>query len=109
MDKKVKMNFNTRQDLSKPISTSGLRACPEELLNTEAPETAIDTIRNMKNAVSLPEMLSIREAVERTNLSYQYLRYLCIQNKVKHIRCGNKYKINSFSLAEYLNNPEEII
>lgn len=51
-----------------------------------------------------PYMMSILESVEVTNLSYEFLRFLCKSGKVKCIKTGNKYMINSESLADFLNN-----
>ncbi len=51
-----------------------------------------------------PYMGSIRETQEVTNLSYEFLRWLCKSGKVKCIKTGNKYMINYESLADFLNN-----
>ena len=60
---------------------------------------------NVPEGVKLPPyMASIREAQEVTNLSYEFLRFLCYSGKVKSIKTGNKYMINYESLADFLNN-----
>lgn len=51
----------------------------------------------------LPTMKPIKEMVELTGLSYTYLRNLCIQNKIIHIRTGKKYLINYDRFVDYLN------
>ena len=42
----------------------------------------------------IPEMVTLREAANRTHLSYDYLRKLCMTNAIAYIRVGNKYLIN---------------
>lgn len=51
----------------------------------------------------LPVMKSLKEMVELTGLSYTYLRNLCIQNEIIHIRAGKKYLINYDRFIDYLN------
>lgn len=101
---KPKLKMNIRQDLSKPYSADSLRTRPEDLMQAETPETGYKGSEIKKKAVNLPEMLSISEAMERTNLSYEYLRYLCYSKKVNHIKCGRKYMIDSGSLAEFIKS-----
>lgn len=54
----------------------------------------------------LPNMKSIKEMVELTGLSYSFLRQLCMQNKIVHIRSGKKYLINYDRFIDYLNIGE---
>ena len=51
----------------------------------------------------VPKMKTIREMAELTGLSYAYLRSLCLQNKIIHIRTGKKYLINYDKFIDYLN------
>lgn len=51
----------------------------------------------------MPRMLKIKEAAELTGLSYHFLRQLCLEGKVFHVKAGNRYFINADSLAAYLN------
>ena len=53
-----------------------------------------------------PVMITIKEASDMTKLSYDYIRKLCISNKIVHIRAGAKILINKQKLSEYLNNGE---
>ena len=54
--------------------------------------------------ISLPKMVSIREASKETGLTYCHLRSLCLTGRVACVRAGNtKWLINSASLAEYLS------
>lgn len=51
----------------------------------------------------MPKMLTLKQAAVETGLSYHFLRKLCINKKVYHIRSGNRYYINAESLEKYLN------
>lgn len=51
----------------------------------------------------MPRMITIKEAVLETGLSYDYLRNLCLENKIVYVKSGSKYFINADKLAEYLN------
>ena len=55
----------------------------------------------------MAKMVTIKEASERTNLSYYYLRKACLENKIAHIRAGNKFYINMDWLEKYLCNLGE--
>lgn len=56
-----------------------------------------------KRNYDIPEMVTIREASNRTGVSYDYLRKMCINNQIAYIRAGVKYLINFGKLVEYLN------
>lgn len=51
----------------------------------------------------MPRMLSIREAVIETGLTYNALRQLCMSGQIVHIRVGTKYLINMDRLEDFLN------
>ena len=56
------------------------------------------------NKISVPTMVTISKASEITGVSYDYLRKLCMNKKIVHIRAGKKYLINLEKLGEYLNS-----
>lgn len=56
--------------------------------------------------MNVPVMKTIKEASELTGVSYDYLRKLCLQKKIIHIRAGNKFLINMERLIDYLNQGE---
>lgn len=56
--------------------------------------------------MTVPTMLGLAEASEKIGLSYDYLRKLCLQNKIVHVRAGVRYFINLEKLIEYLNKGE---
>ena len=51
----------------------------------------------------VPTMLPIKEVSSRTGLRYEFLRQLCLNGEIVHIRTGNKYLINYEKFLEYLN------
>ncbi len=53
---------------------------------------------------TIPKMRTIKETAVITGLAYNYLRNLCLSNKIVYVRAGNKYLINVDKLIEYLNN-----
>lgn len=57
--------------------------------------------------MTVPRMVGITEASKQTGLSYDFLRKLCLQNKIVHVRAGVRYLINLEKLVEYLNQGEQ--
>lgn len=53
-----------------------------------------------------PRMLTIKQTVAETNLPYEFIRQLCLQNKIVYIKTGNKYLINLDKFIDYLNGEE---
>ena len=56
--------------------------------------------------MKVPTMIGIKEASERTGLSYDFLRKLCLQGKIVHVRAGSRFLINLEKLVLYLNGEE---
>lgn len=54
----------------------------------------------------IPEMITIKECSARTGVSYDWIRKLCLQNRIVHIRAGNKYLINFGKFVAYLNEGD---
>lgn len=52
----------------------------------------------------MPRMLPIKQAAQETGLSYNFIRQLCIQEKIVFVRSGNKYFINMQKFEEYLDS-----
>ena len=46
----------------------------------------------------------IKEEDPNTSITYNFIRCLCRDNKIKYVKCGNKILINYDYLIEYLNN-----
>ena len=105
--KEAKLRIPIKQDHSKPITADKLRALPSELEEAETPEKSISKLEHASLSTPLPELISISDAVRKTNLSYEYLRYLCYSKKVNNIRCGRKYMIDTESLAEFIKRGGE--
>lgn len=59
---------------------------------------------NVSNIHKLPRMIKLKQATEETGLSYHYLRKLCINGTLLHVRSGRCYYINADSLYDFLND-----
>lgn len=57
--------------------------------------------------MTIPTMVTIKAAAGQTGLSYEYIRKLCLQNKIVFVRTGTKYLINMEKLVEFLNQGEQ--
>lgn len=51
----------------------------------------------------IPEMITIKETASRTGLSYEFIRKLCINNEIIHVRTGKRYLVNFNRFIDYLN------
>ena len=52
---------------------------------------------------NIPRMRTIKDTAKETGLAYNYIRTLCLQNKIVYVKAGNKYLVNVDKLVEYLN------
>ena len=52
---------------------------------------------------NVPHMCTIKQTAKETGLAYNYIRNLCLQNKIVYVRAGNKYLVNVDKLIDYLN------
>ena len=50
-----------------------------------------------------PRMMTIKAAATETGLSQYFVRQLCLQKKIIHVRTGAKYLVNVDRLIDYLN------
>ena len=57
--------------------------------------------------MTVPRMVGITEASKQTGLSYDFIRKLCLQDKIVYVRAGVKFLINWDKLVEYLNQGEQ--
>lgn len=57
--------------------------------------------------MTIPTMLSIKEASIQTGVSYDAIRKLCLQRKIVFIKAGAKYLINMEKFIDYLNRGED--
>ena len=55
---------------------------------------------------NIPLMLTIHEAAKTFNLSQNYVRSLCLQDKIVYVKAGKKFLINANKLIEYLNQGD---
>ena len=59
-----------------------------------------------KNMREIPTMLTINQTAERVGLAKHFVRQLCLQNKICHVKAGNRYLINLERFIDYLNTGE---
>lgn len=57
--------------------------------------------------LKIPQMLTIKACAQKTGLSYDYIRKLCLQGKIVFVRAGNKYLVNLEKFIDYLNGQQE--
>ncbi len=56
--------------------------------------------------MTIPTMITNKEASSQTGLSYEYIRKLCLQGKIVHVRAGRKILVNMEKLVSFLNEGE---
>ena len=74
-----------------------------ELRQTVKEEQTKPAAQPAKDPDMVPVMLTLGQAREKTGLSYDFLRKLCLQGKIVFIKAGSKYLINQDALITYLN------
>lgn len=60
----------------------------------------------IKSDVCIPRMVPIQTLADESGISYKALWQMCKQNKIVHIKSGNKFLINVDKFVEYLNAGE---
>lgn len=60
----------------------------------------------IKSDVRIPRMVPIQTLADESGISYKALWQMCKQNKIVHIKSGNKFLINADKFVEYLNAGE---
>lgn len=73
------------------------------MANIETAVIHFNDVSQERVSLPVPTMLPIKVVAERTGLSYECLRQLCINGEIVHIRTGAKYLINWERLIDYLN------
>ena len=54
------------------------------------------------------EMVSIKEASQRSGISYDFILKMCINKQISYVRAGSKYLVNWRLFQEYLNKGAAI-
>lgn len=57
--------------------------------------------------MTIPTMVSIKEASRQTSISYEFIRQLIRERKIIYVRAGVKFLVNMESLVEYLSTGEQ--
>ena len=52
---------------------------------------------------NIPTMLTIKETAAKSGIAAHYIRQLCLQNKIVHVKCGRKNLVNYEKFVEFLN------
>lgn len=52
------------------------------------------------------QMVTLKEASNRTGISYDRLRKMCINGQIVYIKAGSKFLLNWEKLVDYLNTGE---
>ena len=89
----------------KPEYAEELEAIDQELaeLRQIIDQEHEERSKEMTEEIKIPKMLGLKQASEVSGLSYDFLRKLCLQGKITHVRAGCKYLVNMEKLADYLN------
>ncbi|MCX4298423.1 MAG: excisionase family DNA-binding protein [Lachnospiraceae bacterium] len=66
-----------------------------------------DTDNDMSKPLSAPRMRTIDEVSKLTGLSYTFIRKLCLNGKIVHVKTGRKYLVNLDKFYEYLNTGDK--
>ena len=56
--------------------------------------------------LSTPTMLTINQTADRIGLAKHFIRQLCLENKICHVKAGSKYLVNFEKLIDFLNTGE---
>ncbi|WP_315322203.1 hypothetical protein [Stomatobaculum longum] len=56
--------------------------------------------------VRIPRMVPLQTLADESGISYKALWQMCKQNKIVHIKSGNKFLVNVDKFVEYLNAGE---
>ena len=59
-------------------------------------------------ALKIPYMATIKECSQKTGMSYDHIRKLCLAGKIIYVKAGNKYLINMDRFIEFLNTGEKV-
>ena len=79
-----------------------LQAADREIMQLQEAEPEQYT----EDGDKIPTMVTIQEAANQTGLSYDYIRKMCIQNKIVYVKAGAKRLVNLDMLRRYLNRGE---
>ena len=63
--------------------------------------------RKENKQMTIPTMVSIKEASRQTGISYEFIRQLIRERKIIYVRAGVKFLVNMESLVEYLSTGEQ--
>ena len=62
--------------------------------------------RLFQHGDKIPAMVTVWEVANQTGLSYDYIRKICIQDKIVYVKAGAKRLVNLDILRRHLNRGE---
>lgn len=80
-----------------------LQAADREIMQLQQ---AAEPDQYTEDVDKIPTMVTIQEAADQTGLSYDYIRKMCIQDKIVYVKVGAKRLVNLDMLRRYLNRGE---
>lgn len=84
------------------MGTTGITRPYALIFNDKVPRENND----MSKPLKAPRMRTIDEVSKLTGLSYTFIRKLCLNGKVVHVKTGRKYLVNLDKFYEYLNTGD---
>ena len=75
-------------------------------VTTEVTQGAYRTKHFSLSDVRIPRMVPLQTLADESGISYKALWQMCKQNKIVHIKSGNKFLVNVDKFVEYLNAGE---
>ena len=63
--------------------------------------------KQMNNPIP-PRMLTIGATAAETGLAQNFIRKLCLENRIIYVRAGNKFLVNYDRLLDYLNAGDAV-
>lgn len=85
------------------METTGISRPYRVIFNDKAPRGNND----MSKPLNAPRMRTIDEVSKLTGLSYTFIRKLCLNGKIVHVKTGRKYLVNLDKFYEYLNTGDK--
>ncbi len=70
--------------------------------------TLVEANNNHQSRRTGVEMVSIKEASQRSGISYDFIRKMCINKQISYVRAGSKYLVNWRLFQEYLNQGASV-
>lgn len=74
--------------------------------NTNTDKNILEPVVDISD-VRFPRMVPLQTLANESGISYKALWLMCKQNRIVHIKSGNKYLVNVDKFIEFLNAGEQ--